>query len=96
MLDRIQLALRISHNLLDSEIQQNIAVARAEMIRSGVSVQKAQDDDDPLIGNAVKTYCLYAMASDEKMSDGYLKSWSQQLENLRKSSGYCAEGEENV
>lgn len=96
MLERIKLALRISHNLLDNEILQNIAVARAEMVRSGVSEQKSQDDNDPLICNAIKIYCLYAMASDEKMSDGYWKSWCYQLENLRKSTGYCAESEENV
>ena len=37
MLDKVKLALRISHDLLDGDITDPIEVARAQRIRSGVS-----------------------------------------------------------
>lgn len=96
MLEKIKLALRISHKYLDDEISNTIEVARAELIRSGVSADKANSQDDVLIYSAIKTYCMFAFAGDAKISDGYFKSWSYQLENLRKSSGYMAEDNKNV
>lgn len=86
MLERIKLALRISHSYLDGEIESTIATARAEMIRSGISPDKANDDTDDLITQCIKTYCLYIFASSSEQADGYFKSWQYQLDNIRKST----------
>lgn len=85
MLEKVKLALRISHNLLDSDINDTISTARAEMIRSGVAVDVANSNLD-VVEMAIKTYCLYVYANDTKMQDGYFKSWEYQLENIRRSS----------
>lgn len=85
MLEKVKLALRISHNLLDSDINDTISTARAEMIRSGVAVDVANSNLD-VVEMAIKTYCLYIYANDTKMQDGYFKSWEYQLENIRRSS----------
>ena len=85
MVSRVKTALRISHNLLDTDIADTIMSARAEMIRSGVS-EKLANSEHPLIQNAVKTYCLAAYADDATMAEGYQKSWQYQLDNIRKSS----------
>lgn len=85
MLAKVKLALRISHNLLDSDINDTISTARAEMIRSGVSADVANSNLD-VVQMAIKTYCLYVYANDTKMQDGYFKSWEFQLENIRKST----------
>lgn len=85
MLDKVKLALRISHNLLDSDIKDTIETARAEMIRSGVSEDVA-DESNPLIETAIKTYCKAEYASDEKRAEGFFESWQYQLDNIRKSS----------
>jgi uncharacterized phage protein (predicted DNA packaging) len=87
MLNKVKLALRISHNLLDSDIQSTIDVARAELIRSGVSKEKAESEDS-LIESAIKTYCLFVHANDDKRAQGFFESWQYQLDNLRKSIEY--------
>lgn len=85
MLNKVKLALRISHTLLDTDIEETIAQARAEMVRAGV-VSDVAESDNLLIEGAIKTYCLMHYANDSKMADGYARSWEYQLENLRKSS----------
>lgn len=91
MLKKVKLALRINHNLLDSEIQDTIDTARAELVRSGVLESRAEDVTDTLISNAIRTYCLYTYANDSKMAEGYFKSWQYQLDNLRKTYNYNTE-----
>ena len=93
MLDKVKLSLRISHNLLDSDIESTIDTARAELIRSGVSAEKA-NSNDVLVEKAIKTYCLFVYSYDEKRAQGFFESWQYQLDNLRKSSGY-AEGSDS-
>lgn len=88
MLDRIKIALRISHNLLDGEIYELIDVARHELIRAGVSSDKANALDDPLINQAIKTYCLSELYDDNEERERQKTSWLYQLDNLRKSVGY--------
>lgn len=86
-IQRVKDALRIQHGRLDDEISANIAVARAEMIRAGIS-EKASGGDDPLIEEAIVVYCLYKMAPAE--NERYWESWSYQMDNLRKSRQYRA------
>lgn len=92
MLKEVKLALRISHNLLDSDIQSTIDVARAELIRSGVPKELA-NSDNVLVKSAIKTYCLFVHSNDDKKTQGFFDSWQYQLDNLRKSS-FDAEGSE--
>ncbi len=92
MLEKVKLALRISHNLLDSDIEDTIKTARAEMNRSGISLDVAQSNLD-IVEMAIKTYCLYVYASDSKLTEGYFKSWQYQLDNIRKSTIELAESE---
>ena len=87
MLNEVKLALRISHNKLESEIQSTIDAAKAEMVRAGV-VETSIVETDPLIADAIKTYCKYSFASDVKVREGFFESWQYQLENIRKSEGY--------
>lgn len=93
MLDRIKLALRISHNKSDGDINDNIAFAKQEMFRLGIDAAKTILVDgvevvDPLIYTAIKTYCQYAFTTEPKAQEGYLTSWLYQLDCLRKTSGY--------
>lgn len=84
MLEKVKLALRITHTLLDSDIEETIALARAEMTRAGVNSSLAESDNS-LVEGAIKTYCLFKYANDTKMTEGYFKSWEYQLDNIRKS-----------
>lgn len=85
MLGKVKLALRITHNYLDQDIEDTIKMARAEMIRSGVSEEVA-NSSNKIVENAIKTFCLYTYCNDSKFTEGYFNSWIFQLENLRRST----------
>lgn len=85
MFDKVKLALRISHNLLDGEIADVITSARNEMIRAGVDATIAQSDEE-LIQTAIKTYALAYYSSDVKDSERYNQSFFYQCDCLRKST----------
>lgn len=87
MLDKVKLALQITTDVFDSDIEENIAAARAEMIRSGIAAEKANSNDDPLIIKAIKTFCQKEY-NDDNLSERFEQSWLYQLDNLRKSSEY--------
>lgn len=91
MLEKVKLALRISHTQLDDEIEEVISEARADLIRSGVSPVKAQSEADPLICATIKSYVLSKLSSDPKVREGYFTSYLYQMDNLRKSKTYMAE-----
>lgn len=83
--DKVKLALRISHNLLDGEIADVIASARKEMARAGVSEEVANSDLE-IVETAVKTYALEYYASDTKEAERFSNSFKYQLDCIRKSS----------
>ena len=85
MVDKVKLALRISHDHLDSDINETIETARAELIRSGCS-EKYANSEHALIVAAIKTYCMSVYTNDEKRAQGFFESWKYQLDNIRKST----------
>ena len=93
IVDKVKLALRITHNLLDAEIADVVASARQELIRAGVASDIA-NGDKKIIETALKTYALWYYA-EPKDRDGYYKSFESQCENLRKST-FEEEGGDNV
>lgn len=84
--DKVKLALRISHNLLDSEISDVITSARLELKRAGVNTEKAESNNEDVV-TAIKTYCLAYFSSDDKDSERYGESFNYQCDCLRKSYG---------
>jgi urease accessory protein UreF len=79
-------ALRLSESagtLLLEEIQSNIEAARAELLRSGVSSEKVEEDG-ALIQNAIIDYVLMQM-NDEDQYERYFNAWQYEMDNLRKS-----------
>ena len=83
--DKVKLALRISHNLLDGEITDVITSARQEMIRSGVTEEVANSDME-LVETAIKTYALEYYTSDTKEAERFGNSFKYQLDCIRKST----------
>jgi uncharacterized phage protein (predicted DNA packaging) len=89
--NKVKLALRISHNLLDSEISDVITSARQELARAGVDPEVANSDKE-IIQTAIKTYALEYYAQDPKDADRYSESFKYQLDCIRKSE-ITVEGE---
>lgn len=91
MLEKVKIALRISHDYLNSDIEDSISAARLELKRAGVKAEMADSETDELICLAIKTFCLSIYSATDAIRKGYEESWKYQLDNLRKSSAYMAE-----
>lgn len=94
MLERVKIALRISHDVLDDEIAASIAAARLEMVRAGVSSEMAENETDELIYLAISTYCKAIFSPSLNERQAYDESFKYQLDNLRKSQYYGGERRE--
>lgn len=84
ILQKVKLALRISHNLLDTEISDVITSARLELKRAGVDSDTAEGSSE-IVETAIKTYALAYYASDVKDAERYQESFKYQCDCLRKS-----------
>lgn len=87
LVEDVKLYLRISHNLLDDEIEQVVASARQEMVRAGVAASVANGEDEgsvQIVEMAIKTYAKMYYA-DTKDGEKYAESFKYQLDNIRKS-----------
>lgn len=89
MLEKIKLSLKIKSKLFDDDIKDLIDEAKADMNISGISNIK---DDDPLIRQAIKTYCKAKFWADNKDSEKYQLSY----ELLRDHLSLCGEYNGNV
>lgn len=82
--DKVKLALRISHNLLDDEIKDVVESARQEMKRSGVQDAVASSTLE-IVETAIKTYALAYYAPTPDIGEKYMESFRYQLDCIRKS-----------
>lgn len=91
----IKARLRINHNLMDSQLADDIKAAKAELIRLGISSSKvnpSNNEEYPLIDKAVIAYCLWIESSNEKMAAGYEAQWNLWKDELRKTPSYMETG----
>lgn len=84
MLEKIKLILRIKGNVFDDEISDLIESAKLDLNISGVI---NTDENDPLIYQAIKTYCKAQFGLDNKDSEKYQMSY----ESLRNHLALCGD-----
>ena len=86
MIDKVKLALRISTNAFNSELEDLIAAAMLDLGIAGIS-EAAQDD--PLIVRAIITYCSINFGEpSDKDYDRLKASYDEQKAQLRMATGY--------
>lgn len=81
--DALRLSEASAEKLL-AEIQRNISVAEAELIRSGLDIDEAQEECGDLVDDAIITFCLTRMG-DESEKERYETAFRYQQDNLRKT-----------
>lgn len=86
MLNAIKLALRISTNAFDSEIQTLIDAAIAEMAGLGVTAATSATTD-PQIISAVVAYCKWQFGNNED-ADRWRDIYHIKLGQLKTMTGY--------
>ncbi len=85
MLEKIKLSMRIFHNVLDSDMESNIAACLLDMQRVGVSEMIAvPSSEDALIGKAAELYCKW-----QNDFNGKGDQYRQAYEKLRDALSLC-------
>ncbi|MBY0130633.1 DNA-packaging protein [Bacillus cereus] len=88
ILKDIKKALRISHDALDDEINDVIEAARHDLMLSGVSSIKANNNDDPLIKRAIKVYCKAEFVAEAKEAERFQASYNMLKNHLTLAGDY--------
>ena len=86
MLAKIKLALRISTNAFDTEIQTLIDAAISEMHGLGVTAATASSEDPQILG-AVIAYCKWQFGNNED-ADRWRDVYHIKLGQLKTMTGY--------
>ena len=84
-LGKLKLALRISHDKLDEDIQSDIDACLADLTACGVIHPQISD---PLIYNAVKLFLRSSYTDDPAKGAEYLKRYEALKSCLRMAEGY--------
>ncbi len=85
MLESIRLALRIKSSAFDSEINDLIESAKSDLKMSGIV---NLIETDPLIIQAIKTYCKANFGLDNKDSEKYQSSYDSLKQHLSLCGDY--------
>ena len=91
VLGKIKLALRISHDKLDEDIQSDIDACLADLTACGVIEPQTSD---PLIFNAVKLFLRASYTDDPVKGAEYLKRYEALKSCLMMAEGYGYAAEE--
>ncbi len=95
LLENIKVSLRISHNKLDTEIQAWIHACISDLKRVGILENVAEDEENKLVVQAIKTYCHMQNTTDNNKYVRYNESYMYQIDVLRKSKNYGYKDEVN-
>lgn len=90
MLQSVKVSMAVTVNDYDSDIVDLINAALLDMRASGIDTDTMQND--PLVRQAVKTYCRMNFQSPADY-DRLAKSYDQQVTKLMHATGYTDYGE---
>ena len=88
LLDEVKLSLRVKTNAFDSEIEDLIAAAKKDLYIAGIN---SEDEDNPLIVQAVKTYCRINFGNYEKAEE-LRKAYKSLVARLQVAADYKRSG----
>lgn len=84
MLDKVKMALRISTDALDSELNDLISAAQQDLGIAGVVVP---EELDAIVSQAIITYCKMSFGLPED-ADRLKRSYDEQKAQLSTATGY--------
>lgn len=88
LLSSVKTALRVTANAFDGEIQDLIDAAKADLIVSGVSTSKVNDETDSLIRRAVTIYCKANFGWNNPDAERLQKSYEMLKNHLSLAGDY--------
>lgn len=93
LLDDVKNVLRISGTDLDTEINDLINAAMADLVLVGVDFEMASDETDSLIRRAIMSYCKANFGWDNPEAERFQKSYDSLKMHLSLSADYKAPDE---
>ncbi|MDT0163823.1 head-tail connector protein [Bacillus sp. AG4(2022)] len=93
MLAEVKTALRVTNNAFDEEIIDLIEEARHDLMLSGISADKANSGDDPLIKRAIKTFAKANFGFDNPDADRLMASYDSLKLHLSLAGDYIGQVE---
>ncbi len=94
LLQKIKINIRLSSTAFDeAEIEPLIAAAKTDLKLAGILESKLNDDEDPLIFEAVRCYCKARFGYDNKDADRFQKAYDLLKTSLALSIEYTVEVE---
>ncbi len=84
MLNAVKMALRVTTNAFDAELNDLILAALYDMERAGIT---NKNTDDPLVRRAVITYCRMNFGQPDDY-DRLKKSYDEQKAQMGMATGY--------
>ena len=90
MLNKVKTYLRISHSALDGDLSDTIKACLQDLAIYGVRTSTTDDEQDPLILNAVKLYCKAEYTDDP----GKAAAYRQRYDALKACLGVAGEYKE--
>ncbi len=94
MLDKVKLALRITTDAFDSELEDLMAAALSDLGLAGVAWKSAWPEADPLLTRAVVTFCK-ANFGEPYQYDRLKAAYDEQKAQLQMATGYTNWGEDD-
>jgi uncharacterized phage protein (predicted DNA packaging) len=88
MKNSVMIALRISHSMFDTEIEDLISAARLDLIQSGISADKANLNNDALIKRAIITYCKAHFLANKDEAERFQNSYDLLKTHLSLADDY--------
>lgn len=92
MLEKVRLALRVTSQAFDDDLEDLIAAALADL---GIAGVRSELITDPLITRAVITYCRFNFGSPPDY-DRLKASYDEQKAQLQMATGYTDWGNDNA
>lgn len=90
MLDKVREALRITHKKLDSELQDVIDACKMDLTIAGIT---KTDEEDPLIQQAIKTYCKAEYEQDMNKANRLTQAYVSLKISMSLCGDYTGESE---
>ena len=84
MLEKVKLALRITTNAFDSELNELIEAAQLDLGIAGVNIP---DEIDAIVSRAITTYCKMSFGQPDDY-DRLKASYDEQKAQLSMATGY--------
>lgn len=88
ILDDVKQALRITSSAFDTEVTDLISAGKADLIQSGVSSAKVNDDTDALIKRAITTYAKAQFGYDNPEAERFQQSYDMLKQHLSLAGDY--------